>query len=88
VGPGRCGTVGGSDQSDYLTFTLKDRTTTMQILFTGQVRLLVTISGKTVTLTPDGQNPVPFVKGQPYLIEVQPLSGNAQVAWTVTLVEK
>jgi hypothetical protein len=60
----------------------------MQILFTGQVRLLVTVSGKTVSLTPNDQNAVPFVKGQPYVIEVQPLSGNAPVPWTVTLVEK
>jgi hypothetical protein len=88
LAPMRCGTVGGKDQSDFLTFTLQSKTTTMQILFTGQVRLRVTINGSTTSLTPDSQNAVPFVKNQPYLIEVQPLSGNAAVPWTVTIVEK
>ena len=87
LAPMRCGTVGGQDHSDDLTFTLKAGTTTMQIKFSGQVRLQVTVGKSTVSMTPTGQSEVPFVKGQPSLVEVTPLSGTAQVPWTVELVQ-
>jgi hypothetical protein len=85
----RCGTVGGADQQDYLTFQLKSGTTNMALNFTGQVRLRVTVGNlKPIDLTPNQQGSEPFVKGVTYLVEVTPLSGNAAVPWTVTLVEK
>jgi len=90
LNPSRCGTLTNRDYKDILTFRLKPATKTMQINFSGRVRLKVDVPGRDTTeLTPDNAGVVPFVMGVDYIIEVTPLSNsNADLPWRVTVVEK
>lgn len=91
LNPTRCGTLSQRDQKDFLTFQLKPTTKTMQINFSGRVRLKVDVPGRDSTeLTPDNAGVVPFVMGVQYTIEVGPLTnpGSSDISWRVTVVEK
>ncbi|MCA9584867.1 MAG: hypothetical protein KC657_05885 [Myxococcales bacterium] len=86
----RCGTVRETDgdDSDFLTFTLKPTTTSMFITFDGNVTLKVDVDGRqSVTMTPTSKPPLPFVKGRPYVIQIQSANGAKQI-WRVNLNEK
>ena len=87
LAPTRCGTISPKGESDFLTFVLADKTTSMQLTFTGQVTLKVDVNGQSVTLG-DGQSPkVPFVKGKTYFVEVQAIQDAPSTPWRVDLIE-
>ena len=90
LNPSRCGTLNQRDQKDFLSFQLKPQTKTMQINFSGRVRLRVEVPGRETTeLTPDNAGVVPFVMGVQYTIEVTALSAStSDTQWRVTVVEK
>jgi hypothetical protein len=90
LNPSRCGTLSQRDQKDFLSFQLKPTTKTMQINFSGRVRLKVDVPGRESTeLTPDNAGVVPFVMGVQYTIEVTALtSSSSDIPWRVTVVEK
>jgi hypothetical protein len=90
--PTRCGAVlvsdGGMDggESDFLTFTLGDASTSFFLQYAGDV---------TVKVDTDGQAPVDITqpdaslvakKNQPYFVEVRSKTGKSQV-WRVTLFQ-
>jgi hypothetical protein len=90
--PTRCGAVlvtdGGADggESDFLTFTLADASTSFFVQYAGNV---------SVKVETDGQAPVDITapdaslivrKGQPYFVEVRSVNGKNQV-WRVTLFQ-
>jgi hypothetical protein len=86
IQPMRCGTVGGGDSKDDLTFELGNRISNLKIIFHGDVQLKVTVNQKTVTITPQTQEQVNVVRGQPYLIEITSLAGGgAATPWDVTI---
>lgn len=91
--PTRCGAVlltadGGTAESDFLTFTLKQTTTNFFIQFSGDVSLKVEVEGSPpVTITPTTSPTLPLVKGKPYFIEVKSLMANKKANWRVTIFE-
>src|SRR5690606_34674575 len=93
--PTRCGVVKidalDAGEKDYLTFTLADASTNFFVQYAGNVKVLVEADGSApVDVTsklPDGGEPrVPFVKGQPYFVEVTS-KDNKQQVWRVTLFQ-
>ena len=88
LAPTRCGAITPNSESDFLAFTLKPSSTSMQITFTGQVVLKVDVNGNTITLGSGGGGIVPFVKGQRYVIEVKATDRANSVPWRVDLIEK
>ena len=87
LAPTLCGAISPKGESDFLTFVLADKTTSMQLTFTGQVTLKVDVNGQSVTLG-DGQSPkVPFVKGKAYFVEVQAIQDAPSTPWRVDLIE-
>lgn len=88
LAPTLCGTLSAKDQKDFLTFRLKATTKTMQINFSGRVRLKVDVGGRVTELTPDNAGIVPFVMNTDYVIEVTSLADtSAEVPWRITVVE-
>jgi hypothetical protein len=90
LAPTRCGTLSGADKVEYLTFRLKSSTKSLQLTFSGRVKLRVSVRGaETIELTPDKPVAVPFVRGEQYLIEVTRLAdGASDEPWRVTVIEK
>ena len=92
LNPTRCGAVlvtdGGLDggESDFLTFTLGDASTSFFLQYAGQVKVNVETDGQApVDITaPDAS--LAFKKGQPYFVEVRSANGRNQV-WRVTLFQ-
>jgi hypothetical protein len=87
LAPTRCGTIGTPNDTDFLTFTLKESTTKMQVKFDGRVTLTITVDGSTVILGAGGNQNVPFVQGKPYVVQVNALEQKATPAWRVDLIE-
>ena len=89
LAPVRCGTLSRRDKRDYLTFRLKPQTKTMELNFTGRVRLRVDVDGgDTAELTRDSAGVVPFIKDADYFVEVTPLTDiSSDIKWRVELVE-
>lgn len=90
--PTRCGAVlvsdGGLDggESDFLTFTLGDASTSFFLQYAGQVHVNVETDGSApVDITaPDAS--LTLKKHQPYFVEVRSATGKSQV-WRVTLFQ-
>ena len=83
-----CGSLLPSTELDFLTFTLKQGTKTMDFTFTGNVKLRIFVEGHDpVELSPQSNPPIPFVVGKPYLVRI---GANGQTApkvdWRVNLV--
>lgn len=83
-----CGSLLPSTELDFLTFTLKQGTKTMDFTFTGNVKIRIFVEGHDVVeLTPQSNPPIPFVIGKPYLVRI---GANGQTApkvdWRVNLV--
>ena len=87
LAPTRCGTVGGGDSKDDLTFTLSAKAQTLKIIFHGNVQLRVFVGNRSpVTITPQEQQSVDVIRGATYLIEVTSLAGGgAATPWDVTV---
>ena len=86
-----CGTITPNiDLVDYFKFTLQPTTTTMNIVFSGNVKVTVTVNGQTVVLLPQSGNPaVPFEQGREYSLKVESneaVPTNKQ-SYTLTLEE-
>jgi hypothetical protein len=87
LSPTLCGVISPDSESDFLTFQLKPASTSLQITFTGQVTLKVTVAGNSVTLSGTNSVKVPLVKGQRYSVEVKAAAQLPNVAWRVNLIE-
>ena len=82
-----CGTLLPSAEFDYLTFTLKQGTKSMDFTFSGNVKILITVGDEKVELSPQSNPPIPFVVGKPYLVRIGSNGGAAaKVDWRVNLV--
>jgi hypothetical protein len=88
LAPTRCGAIQPNSESDFLTFELQPKTTSMQIKFDGKVELKVQVAGQSVTLGNGNAPKVPFVKGQHYLIEIKATERATSVPWRVDLIEQ
>lgn len=73
-------------ESDFTTFTLKSSTSSFFVQFSGDVTLVITVDGQSVTLTPTSFPAIPFVKGKPYIVEVK-ANTSAKTFWRVSLFE-
>ncbi len=90
--PTRCGAVlvtdGGTDggESDFLTFTLADASTSFFLQYAGNVSVKVETDGQApVDITgPDAS--LVLKKAQPYFVQVRSANGKSQV-WRVTLFQ-
>lgn len=87
LAPTRCGAIQPNSESDFLTFELQTKTTSMQIKFDGKVQLKVQVAGQSVTLGNGNAPKVPFVKGQRYTIEIKATDRATSVPWRVDLIE-
>jgi hypothetical protein len=87
LAPTRCGAIQPNSESDFLTFELGAKTTSMQIKFDGKVQLKVEVGGQTVTLGNGNAPKVPFQKGQRYIIEIKATDRATSVPWRVDLIE-
>jgi hypothetical protein len=86
----RCGLVtGGSSggESDWLTFEVPDAATGFNLYYHGQVHAYVQVgaAGLRTDITVPGQR-LPFVKGQPYYVEVRSTDGGTQ-SWQIILAD-
>lgn len=73
-------------ESDFATYTLKSTTSSFYVQFSGDITLVITVDGQTVTLTPTSFPAIPFVKGKPYIVEVK-ANTSAKTFWRVSLFE-
>jgi hypothetical protein len=87
LAPTRCGAIQPNSESDFLTFQLGAKTTSMQIKFDGKVQLKVDVGNQSVTLGSGNAPKVPFVKGQRYVIEIKATERATSVPWRVDLIE-
>jgi hypothetical protein len=87
LAPSRCGAIQPQTDVDFLTFTLKPTTSTMEVKFDGKVTLRITVANQTVTLGNGTGQKVPFVQGKPYFIEIQPTLKQNSTPWRVDLLE-
>ena len=87
LAPSRCGVIQPNSESDFLTFQLSPKSTSMQLKFEGQVTLRVEVDGGSVTLGAGKFPPVPFVKGKRYFVEVKSAARATSVPWRVNLIE-
>lgn len=84
----RCGAIQPNSESDFLTFQLSPKATSLQIKFDGKVTLRVNVDGDSVTLG-EGEFPaVPFVKNERYFIEIKSTERAKSVPWRVDLIER
>jgi hypothetical protein len=83
-----CGSLLPSGELDFLTFTLKQGTKTMDFTFRGDVKITILVEGnEKVELSPTSNPPIPFVVGKPYVVRISANSGPAaKVEWRVNLV--
>lgn len=83
-----CGALLPSAELDFLTFTLKQGTKTLDFTFSGNVKITIFVEGHDkVELTPQSNPPIPFVVGKPYLVRISANGGTAaKVDWRVNLV--
>jgi hypothetical protein len=83
-----CGSLLPSSELDFLTFTLKQGTKTMDFTFRGDVKITIVVEGhEKVELSPSSNPPIPFVVGEPYIVRISANSGPAaKVEWRVNLV--
>jgi len=88
LAPTRCGAIHPNGESDFLTFELQAKTTSMQIKFDGKVELKVQVAGQSVTLGNGNAPKVPFVKGQRYTIEIKATADGPSIPWRVDLIEQ
>ena len=88
LAPTRCGAIQPNSESDFLTFMLKDKTTSMQNKFDGKVELKVDVANQTVTLGNGNAPKVPFVKNAKYVIEIKATDRANSVPWRVDLIEQ
>ena len=88
LAPSRCGVIQPNSESDFLTFQLAPKSTSMQIKFDGQVTLKVEVDGDAVTLGGGKFPSVPFVRGKRYFIEIKATDRATSVPWRVDLIEK
>ncbi len=78
-----CGTITSAGDVDFLTFTLPSSAKGVNLGFSGSVVLRVSVDGaNAVTLKAGSTQPIPFVKGRPYLVEIR---AEAKADWKVTL---
>ncbi len=73
-------------ESDFTTYTLKSTTSSFFLQFSGDITLVITVDGQTVTLTPTSFPAIPFAKGKPYIVEVK-ANTSAKTFWRVSLFE-
>lgn len=88
LGATLCGFIKPNSESDFLTFRLADKTTSMQLTFTGQVTLKVYVAGQTVTLGNGGSPKVPFYSHQDYIVEIRAVVRGNMVPWQVNLIQQ
>ncbi len=88
LAPTRCGAIDPNSESDFLTFELQAKTTSMQIKFTGKVELRVQVANQSVTLGNGNAPKVPFVKNARYTIEIKATERATSVPWRVDLIEQ
>ncbi len=88
LAPTRCGAIQPNSESDFLTFSLKEATTSMQIKFDGKVELKVNVANQSVTLGNGSAPKVPFVKNAKYVIEIKATERATSVPWRVDLIEQ
>lgn len=92
LAPTRCGAVlvtdGGLDggESDFLTFTLADASTSFFLQYAGQVKVKVETDGQAPVDISAPDASLALRKGQPYFVEVRSATGKNQV-WRVTLFQ-
>lgn len=88
LAPILCGEIKPNSESDFLTFVLDEKATTMQLKYDGQVTLKVEVNGQTVILG-DGSSPkVPFFKRSRYVVEVKGTAKGGNIPWRVELIEQ
>jgi hypothetical protein len=87
LAPTRCGAIQPNSESDFLTFELGAKTTSMQIKFDGKVQLKIDVGNQSVTLGSGSAPKVPFQKGQRYIIEIKATDRATSVPWRVDLIE-
>lgn len=81
-----CGTLNPTSELDYLTFELPPGTNTMDLTFSGNIRLRIFVEGENpVELNPSSNPPVPFVTGKPYLLRVSSFTSGNRIDWRVNL---
>lgn len=88
LAPILCGNIQPNSESDFLTFHLQDKSTTMQLKFDGQVTLRVQVNGQTVTLGNGASPTVPFFRNKQYIIDVKAIDRGTSIPWRVELIEK
>ncbi len=88
LAPTRCGAIQPNSESDFLTFQLKEATTSMQIKFDGKVELKVNVGNQSVTLGNGNAPKVPFQKNAKYVIEIKATERATSVPWRVDLIEQ
>lgn len=78
-----CGAIDPRNDQDFLTFDLPVTAKTLNITYTGDVIVEVTVLGMTVTLGNDAK--VPFVPGGKYYIEVRGTGKADSTPWQVNV---
>jgi len=82
-----CGTLAPESETDYLTFELGPDTKSMHLTFEGDIEMRVFVGGRDpATLSPDKNDEVPFVIGEPYVIEVRARGGSEKGTYRVNLI--
>lgn len=90
--PTRCGAVlvtdGGPDggESDFMTFTLADASTSFFLQYAGNVSVKVETDGQAPVDVTGPDASLVLRKAQPYFVEVRSANGKSQV-WRVTLFQ-
>lgn len=69
-----CGAILPMGDKDFFTFKLANTTTTFDLRYLGDVKLVVTVKGQTVTLGPGMSPAIPFFLNEDYIVEVQPVN--------------
>lgn len=89
--PTRCGiirAIADAGESDWLTFTLGDASTSFYVQYAGNVTVHVETDGQApADITAQPPPNLKFVKDQPYYVQVRSKDGKQQ-SWRVTLFEK
>lgn len=89
--PTLCGVIKAhapdAGESDFLTFTLGDASTSFFLQYAGNVKVTVETDGSVPVDITQGSPTLDFKKGQPYFVEVTS-KDNKQQVWRVTVFEE
>ena len=85
IGKTLCGAISPQNDQDFMTFTLPATAQSLDITYSGDVIVEVTVLGSTVTLGNDAK--IPVIPSQKYYIEVRGNGKLASTSWQVNVRE-